>query len=1135
MLSFLFNTSAFAQVTSGSVTGMVQDSSGAAVVGASLRLINNATALAQTTLSDGSGNFQFLLTPPGIYVLEATHPGFRTFRRDGVVVEADRSLAIPVTLAVGQVTDTIEVVGGAMLLEPNTSALGTVMDGRKVEDLPLNGRNPMGLANLIPTVRGVGYFGGQILSTWRTAAVNISGGQPILNAFLIDGAANDKIGDAAGAFSYLTVDATQEFKVLTNAMSAEYGRTGGGVISVISKSGTNEYHGSLFEYVRNNKLNANNFFSNSSGAKLAPLAVNQYGGTLGGPIRRDKAFFFFNYEGYKERRAQTRVITSPSNLERAGDFSQTYTAAGQLITIFDPLTTTADPNQPGAFIRQPFAGNVVPSNRVSKLSQEIFKLYPAGNLPGLPFTHAQNLYQVAKSPIDRYGAGLKGDYNITQNRRFALRYTRDSISPWRFPNFFQGVIDTDGRYILIPRNSATAQYTDSLSPTLLIEARAGLNTDGEKGYGPFSQDIGKNFELTSLGFPPSFIDQRQHGHYTPRGAFPVFNISDLTNLGAGTPDQIRSGLVWDTSVMVTRIVFRHTLKTGYDKRFSAFNSSGVGNSTFNFNRGFTQGPDPTRASANAGYGVASFILGTPASGTTSYNPDVAIGQHYHAAFLQDDWKVSRSLTLNLGVRWEHEAPVTERFNTFTNFDPRLNAAIQVPGLNLHGGPTFPGATGGPRGITDPDYKMWAPRLGFAYQANARLVARGGYGITYIPIKGTNIPLYTGFSPITVMVTTLDGGLTPKDTVGNPYPNGINLPTGSTLGAATGLGSDLQTQLRDPKPGYMQQWNFTLQFEPRQNWLVEGAYVGSKGTHVLTVQSRNLDQLDPAYFALGNGLLQSVANPFFGMIATGPLSGPTVPRQQLLRPYPQYNSVFGGWSSLGNSIYHAFALKIEKRFSQGFSLLAAYTISKTIDAAVGNGGSVRPGGVTDSGVINWYNLRADRSKGVEDVPQRLVLTALWQLPWAKHGPAVERFLLGGWQLNAISTLESGRTIALMAGGGNRPNVVAGQSPNSGDRSLAQWFNTAAYSVPAPFSFGNASRTIPNVMSDGVKNLDFSLFKDFSVTEKVKLQFRAEAFNLTNTPVFDTPGYDVQSRTFGVVTATAFSPKPRELQLALKLTF
>src|SRR5207247_6708792 len=221
---------------------------------------------------------------------------------------------------------------------------------------------------------------------------------------------------------------------------------------------------------------------------------------------------------------------------------------------------------------------------------------------------------------------------------------------------------------------------------------------GENRYGPFSQDIGKNFDLTSLGFPRSFIDQRQHGHYTPRGAFPTFNIGDLTGLGAGTPDQVRAGLVWDTGVVVTKVLSSHTLKMGYDKRFSAFNSSGVGNSNFNFNRGFTQGPDPTRSSASTGYGIASFILGMPASGSTSYNPDVAIGQHYHAAFVQDDWKASRNLTLNLGLRWEYEAPVTERYNIFTNFDPGLASPIQVPGLSLHGGPTFPGATAGIRGV-----------------------------------------------------------------------------------------------------------------------------------------------------------------------------------------------------------------------------------------------------------------------------------------------------------------------------------------------------------------------------------------------------------------------------------------------------
>lgn len=1130
----ILSVTAIGQVTGGSVTGSVQDTTSSAIVGATVKLINNGTSAVQTTATDNSGNFQFLLAPPGIYALEVSTPGFRTFRRDGIIVEADRSLAVPVTLAVGEVTDKVEVVGGTPLLEPNTSSLGTVMDRQKVDDLPLNGRNPMGLANLIPTVRGVGYFGGQVLSTWRTAAVNISGGQPLLNSFLIDGVANDKIGDAAGALTYLSVDATQEFKVLTNSMSAEYGRTGGGVISVVSRSGTNQYHGSLFEFLRNNKLNANNFFSNRSGAPLPPVAVNQYGGTFAGPVKKDKAFFFFNYEGYKERRSQTRIITSPSVRERAGDFSQTFTSAGQLITIFDPLTTRPDPAHPGAFIRDPFGGNVIPADRISQLSKTTFSLFPLGNLPGQPITHAQNLFQTAKSPIDRYTWGLRLDYSLTEKSRIALRYTRDVLEPWRFPNFFNSVIDTDGRYIAIPRHSATLQYTNSFSPTLLLEVRTGINTDGENGYGPFSQDIGKNFDLTSLGFPKSFIDQRQHGHFTPRGAFPNYNVGDLTNFGA-LGDQIRTGMAWDTSVSVTKVLASHTIKVGYSKRFSAFNSGGVGNNLFTFNRGFTQGPNPTVASASAGDGIASFILGMPATGNNTFNPDFALGQHYQAVFVQEDWKASRKLTLNLGLRWEYEEPVTDRYNLFTNFDPSAAAAIQVPGLNLHGGPTFPGASG-TRFVTEPRENMWAPRLGMAYQVRPNVVVRSGYGITYIPIKGTGIPNYTGYSPITVMTTSLDGGLTPKDTVSNPFPSGLNLPTGSTLGIATGLGGDLQTQMRDPKPGYMQQWNFTLQFEPRSNWLMEGAYVGSKGTHLLTNQFRNLDQISPANLLLGNALLQPVPNPFYGKILTGPLSGPTVPRQQLLRPYPQYNSVLGGWSSLGDSIYHAFALKVEKRFSQGFSLLAAYTISKTIDGAVGNGGAARPGGSNDVSIINWYDLRAERSKGIEDIPQRAVLTALWALPFAKQGNPVKRFVLGGWQINAIATLESGRSIALNSGGNtNRPNVVAGQDPNSGTRTLDRWFNTAAYSVPLPFTYGNASRTIPNVMSDGIKNVDLSLFKDFRIRERMKLQFRAEAFNLTNTPVFDTPVVDVQSRTFGVVTATAFSPKPRELQMALKLTF
>ena len=342
-LIFAVSPIALAQLTTGTVTGSVQDPSGAAIVGATLRLINTGTEVSQTALSDPAGNFQFLLLPSGVYVVEASHSGFKTFRREGIIVETARSLAVPVVLSVGQVTETVEVVGGTPLLEPNSSTLGTVMDRQKIEDLPVVSLNPMGLAKLIPTVKAVTVFGGPVLTTFSSGLVQIGGGSSASQGFLLDGMANDKLGDAPGAMTYLTMDATQEFKVITNAMSAEFGRTGGGVISVVSRSGTNQYHGSLFDFLRNDNLNANDFFSNRSGAPRPPLSLNQMGGALGGPIKKQRLFFFLNAEIYKERRSKSRVTTSPTALERIGDFSDTRTSNGQLITIYDPSTTRPNP------------------------------------------------------------------------------------------------------------------------------------------------------------------------------------------------------------------------------------------------------------------------------------------------------------------------------------------------------------------------------------------------------------------------------------------------------------------------------------------------------------------------------------------------------------------------------------------------------------------------------------------------------------------------------------------------------------------------------------------------------------------------------------------------------------------------
>jgi Carboxypeptidase regulatory-like domain/TonB dependent receptor len=1139
---------ALGQQVTGSITGSVLDSTGGSLVGASVTLTNTGTGAAQTARTDSSGNFQFLLLNPGNYVLETTNPGFKTVRRDGILVEADRSLAVPVILTVGNVTETVEVAAGAVLLEANTSSLGTVMDSRKIEDLPLNFRNPLGLANLIPTVRGIGTFGGQILESWRSAAIDIGGGPSLSNGFMIDGLPNDKIGDAAGNLTFLAIDATQEFKVLTNSMSAEFGRTGGGIVSVISKSGTNKFHGGVFEYFRNTVLTANDFFANRSGAARPALHFNQFGGFVGGPIKKDKLFFFFNDEQYKEVQGFVRLNTAPTALQRIGNFSQTNAANGLPIIIYDPLTTVVNN---GVITRTPFQNNTIPANRISAVAKDIFALYPAANVAGNPVTGINNLVQSGTQPTDRYNIGIRGDYLISASQRIALRYTKDTVS-WTFPNFYHNVLENEGRFISVPRNSASLLYTNALSPTLLLDIKIGYNRDAEHGYGPYSQSYGKGLSQTSLGFPSTYVNSWQKGRFTPNGALPRFNITDLvnaagyTNLLSGSGDQERGGGVWAIDPSITKVFGAHTLRTGYQFTFYTYNYGGVGMPLLYFDRGFTQNSGP---SANAGDGIASFLLGDISNNglsVTPYQPDLSLGQHYQAVFLQDDWKVSRKLTLNLGLRWERESPMTDRYNIFTNFNLTAPSPLKVAGLNLAGAPFYPAATsGGSRGMTDADNKHFGPRTGFAYQATDKLVVRGGFGMSYIPTKGIPIPSWTGFRVTNPVVASINGGSTPFNTLPNPYPNGISFPTGSSLGASTGLGSDMQAILRNVSPGYSMQWNTTIQYQPKGDWLVETAYIGSRGVHLLTSQAQNLDQLNPQYLSLGSQLTQAVANPFSGTFTVGPLSNATVTRAQLLLPYPQYTSVSNGWAFLGDSIYHALAVKVEKRFSRDYSLLLSYTFSHIIDSAAGTAGAVRTGADPNSPVLNWYNLAAERSTGIDDIPHRVVLTGLWELPYFKNSKGPLNWTLAGWHLNSILTVSSGQPITVISnsvpttnvtgGGQNRPNVVPGCDVGnvSGGQSLAAWFNTACYTRPANFTFGNSSRTIPGFRSDRLFNLDFSVFKDFRFKERYNLQFRGEAFNLTNTTTFAAPGNDVTSTSFGVVSS-AFST-PRQLQFSLRLTF
>jgi hypothetical protein len=1121
----------YAQQITGSITGSVLDSSGASVVGASVRLTNTGTAFAQATMTDASGNFQFLLLQPGTYVVEASSPGFKTFRRDGIIVEADRSLAVPVTLNVGQATETVEVVGGTPLLEPNTSELGTTIDSQKVMELPLNARNPMALANLIPSVKGVGYFGGQILTSWRVGSINIGGGQALTSAFLLDGVANDKMGDASGSNTFLTTDSTGEFKIITNSMSAEYGRTTGGVISVISKSGGNEYHGSAFEYIQNTAFNANNFFSNAAGIPLAPVHQNQFGGSAGGRIIKDRLFFFANFEGFVQHISNNAIFTAPTALQRTGDFSQTTAANGQMIVIYDPLTSTPNPASPGSYTRTAFPGNRIPGDRISPFAKEFFSLFPLPNLPG----QNNNLFLTGTTPTTRYTGGIKLDYLLSANKRLAFRYTADRLDE-TVPDgsYFQSVLDNDKKTILVPRHSGFVSYTQTLTPTLLLDVRSSINRDYDQATPwSFVAPFKSTNWLAALGFPQSFINQ------VPINAqqFPSLTISGLGGAlgGYGSAIQNRAAYEWGDVASLTKVWNQHTFKLGYQFTLYRGNPYDQAPPAFTFTSAYTQGPNASVSSTTAGFGTASLELGYPATGSYTYQNSHEYQELDHGVYFQDDWKVSRKLTLNLGLRWEYQGPFTDRHNQMTNFD--LTATTQVQGVTFKGGPTFPGVNGIQRGVVNPTYNHYAPRMGFAYQVNDKLVARGGYGLFWVPERGVLEPGSTGYSLQTSMVASLNNGITPQNTISDPFPQGLVQPTGSSLGLLTNLGGAITAQLRNVEQGYAQQWNFTLQYSPWNNWLVEGAYLGNKGAHLENFTD-TLDQLNPTFLSLGNSLNTQVKNPYYGIIATGQLATPTITLQQSLLPFPQFTSVNGGYFYPGVSFYNAFTLKVEKRFSQGFSILLSYANSKLLDAAAAT--STVTGGNTSTGILNYYNLlEGEHSKAVQDIPQRLVITGLWREPFFAHGRQWQQLVLGGWNLSSVASFQSGQTLSLSASNNvtttNRPDVVPGVSDQLAHPTLAKWFNTAAFAVPAPFTYGNASRTIPNVMGPRLINVDIALYKDFTIKERFKIDLRGEAFNAANRPDFANPATNASLSTFGTISSLLVAPLPRNCQLSMRVTF
>ena len=1133
----LLGAAAHAQLTTASLEGEVRDPTGAVIAGAAVRITNTATNVVTQVTSDAAGRFVAPSLPPGPYQVAVQAAGFKRMERTGILLDVSQALSLEMTMELGATTETIEVAARATLLDTESSEMGQVVDNRSIVNLPLNERNSWSLVFLAPGVTG------SVGDKYNNVNISINGGRPGSASMMVDGVPSaTPLSNPIGGFTiFPSVDSIQEFKVDTNSYSAEFGRSGSGIVNLVYKTGTNQLHGSVFEFLRNSDLDANAFFSNRLGVEIPSFKRNQFGTTVSGPVYlpklyngRNKTFFLFGYEGLRETSASTLNTTMPTALQRTGDFSQTKAANGSTVVIYDPTTTTPSGN---GFVRTAFPGNMIPQSRFDPVAANVVKFYPLPNTAGAVNTGLNNYYIATASPENIYNVDAKVDENLSDRSRFFIRASRRidaTIPPNRFPaavSIAQGGVAINDTFI-----NGAADYTYNLSPTFLIDLRYGYGRSTENRV-PRSQ----GFDPVALGFPAYMRNANAI-------MFPGFQLTNFFTLGNGFSSQWGPA-TYDTHSLVMnnmKVMSKHGIKFGFEFLVSQANvEQGMNlDGGFTFDLTFTQGPNPNQASATAGNALASLLLGTGNGSLVLNNRLNATTSKYYAWHIGDDWKVSERLTLNIGLRYGLDVPFTERYNRVNVFDPNVASPLAGPaGLpNLKGGLQFLGVNGYGRQALATDLNGWDPRFGFAFHAAKNTVLRGGAGIFHAPsLRDAQSPnSNTGFSATSSFVSAANG-VTPTNYLRDPFPGGLLPTTGAAQGLLTGVGTPLTALLAgDYRVPYTENWNFNIQQELPASVRVEAGYVGAHSLH-LSFNPFNLDQLRPEQ--LSSKLQQQVKNPFFGLINTGPLSTATVPFSSLSEPYPQYTSLGLQFPSGATSIYHAFQLKVEKRFGSGLSFLLSYTTQKLID----NNSTTAVVG-TNASNQNIYNLAADRSVSANDISQLLVLSYVYELPFGKgrkFGRSWRRpvdAMFGGWQVNGITTYQTGLPLALTtqnnSGSGSsvlRPNNIGHSAKLDGpiESRLNKYFNTSVFTLPAAFTFGNTGRTLPDVRAPGMRNYDFSLFKNFRIVERVSLQLRAESFNLMNRVQFGAPNTAANNAQFGVITTQANTP--RQIQFGVKILF
>lgn len=1220
--------SLYGQSTYGTVDGTVVDSSGAVVAGAQVTLTNTGTQEKRTQGTGGEGLYQFVNVVPGEYRLDIEKAGFKHFARTNVTVQVQQDTHIDATLPVGQQSETVEVTAETPLLQAETSSLGQVVEKREANELPLNGRNIFNLVSSAPSVITQGGAGGTPVGqnpfTWGDYQIGGSFGNQ--GAEYLDGQPLN-IGYINLPILIPTQDSIGEFKVQYNDLGAEWGKFSGGIINLSTKSGTNQFHGEAYEFLRNKVFNSNNYFDKEQelAAGLAnttpPFAQNQYGFNIGGPVIKDKTFFFFSLEQFRLRFGNVYTTTVPTAAERTGDFSQlctsgfntpdpqgsginicsdTATVSGVTYPtdqIYDPYTVQTNGN------RLPYAGNIIPTGEIAfnPATPTLVGLYAPPTNSGL----TDNFTAAASGGGNTNQVDFRIDQNLTSKSRIFGRFNYNGLLDLPQNPFGTGLC-ADRCAEDYHTKAAVVDYNHSFTPTTILD----LNFSASR-FIYTRAPINSGFDLTKIGWPAFFNTIVPTAARTP--PTPCISEDTLVSCSQGQSFIQDYNTQFNFSPSATVIRGRHSIQFGvqWEEGFDNYSQTNIASGFFGFSDAWTQNnpltpyPSPENGEAIAdlmlglGQGESQHV-GNQTSGVAEVPALTAGKQTYRALFVNDTFHALSKLTLNLGLRYELQGTWSERFNRLSYWNGAATNAT-VTGCSGAAGSSCPGdiflvgdGVNTSRNNLPLDKKEFSPRIGFAYALDSKTVIRGGYGIFWIPnfvSFGANPDNDIINLATTAYVPSTNGGLTPASTVNfsgctlapaaNPgaaaggfaafstsclYPNpygaaGILPPpgrNGSASAFAAGQSLNQIAAYTNPKEGYVEQWNLDVQRQLPAGFFADVAYAGSKGVH-LQQYATQIDQIPDADLALQGALIAPVTNTLAG-ITSGSLSpsvSPTVNAGQLLRPYPEYTGVNLAGYGCCESIYHSLQATVTRRFAGGGTLLAAYTNAKLIS----NTDTLTTWLETDTGgvgdVQDWNNLKGERSLSSQDIPQRLVVSYVLDLPfghgkmfWGNMTGAADK-VVGGWGIDGITTFQRGFPLKLtyaastplsnanLGTGTLRPSVVAGcnKSAPSGNLTakLNEWFDTACFAPPPDWGFGDEPRVDATLRMDGIDNFDFAIFKrtKFGPDDRLGLEFRTEFFDLFNHPQFGAPGEGLGSSTFGVVSSQINNP--RQVQFALKFLF